>query len=233
MATYDDFWGRAGPGLLDFGIGMYNKRAAQKEAERRLAASRGPVYDQSTDAASKLLGEFGMLDADALAGDRFAAQEALLAGPQAKDEADLMRMLRAKGMLGVSNFNPGVEGITPDGTAMNPHMAAFYAARNADRSKRALGSLDEGQKFADGMVNRAGALQRVGGNAQQTGFQADNRIPSKSSANAEILKGVGGMLMKDPKIISDIFSFGKGLFSGIGGGWEDNWFGSDAGGNFW
>ena len=233
MATFDEFWGRAGPGLLDFGMGAYNKRAAQKEAERRLAASRGPVYNQSTDMASKLLGEVGMLDADALAGDRFAAQEALLAGPQAKDEADLMRMLYSKGMLGVSNFNPGVEGITPNGTAMNPHMAAFYAARNADRAKRATGALDEGQKFATGMVDRAGALQRIGGNAQDTGFRGDDRIPSKSAANAEILKGIGGMLLKDPKIISDIFSFGKGLFSGIGGGWEDSWFGSDPVGNFW
>jgi hypothetical protein len=218
MATYDDFWGRAGPGLLDFGMGAYNKRAAQKEAQRRLAASRGPVYDQSTDAASKLLGEFGMLDADALAGDRFAAQEGLLAGPQAKDEADLMRMLHAKGMLGVSNFNPGVEGITPDGTAMNPHMAAFYAARNADRSKRALGSLDEGQKFASGMVDRAGALQRVGGNAQETGFRADDRIPSKSAANAGMLKGAIDIFRQNPGILKDIWGGVSGLFGGGGYG---------------
>jgi hypothetical protein len=44
------------------------------------------------------------------------------------------------------------------------------------------------------MVDRAGALQRVGGNAQDTGFRADDRIPSKSAANAELLRNITGML---------------------------------------
>ena len=35
-----------------------------------------------------------------------------------------MRSLYAKGMLGVATYNPGVPGVTPNGTPMNPQLAA-------------------------------------------------------------------------------------------------------------
>lgn len=228
MATFDEFWGRMGPGLLDLGAGLYNRRNAQKEAASRLATAQGPLYQQAMSGAGATLGEAGTFNPDALAADRFAAQEALLKPVQDKDLADLQRMLYSRGMLGAANYNPGVEGITPSGTAMNPHLAAFYAARNADRAKRSQASLLEGQKYADTLVNRAGNLNTIAGNAQNTGIAAQRTQPSGATSTAEILKGVTGMLSKNPGVLRDIggaisslpglFKGGIDWLGGLGGG---------------
>ena len=222
MATLDEFWGRAGPGLLDLGAGLYNKNRAQKEAAQRLATAQGPLYGQAMGGAGATLDEAGTFNPDALAASRFAAQESMLKPVQDKQQADLMRILRAKGMLGVSNYNPGVEGVVPDGTAMNPHMAAFFAAQNADRAKRSQASLIEGQNYANNLVTRANTLQGVAGNTQQTGINAQNTQPSKATGNAEMLKAAVGMLSQNPAILKDAWNLGSGLFKSgfdwLGGG---------------
>jgi len=216
MATYDDFWGRAGPGLLDLGVGLYNKNAAQKAAAQRLATAQGPLYGQAMGGAGATLAEAGGFNPDALAADRFATQESMLKPVQDKQMADLQRMLYAKGMLGTANYNPGVEGITPSGTPMNPQIAAFLAAQNADRAKRSQSSLLEGQQYANNLVNRAGALQKVAAGTQGTGLAAQNTQPSKAAGNAELLKGVAGMFTKNPGMIKDIWNWGSGMFGGSG-----------------
>ncbi len=229
MATYQDFWGgtgdflkKAGPGMLDFGLGMYSKNAAQKEAAQRLAQAQGPIYQQATNAASGMLTSAGGFDPNAFAADRFKQQQALLDPVYAKQTSDLMSTLRGRGQLGIATYNPGVEGITPNGTAMNPQLAALFAAQNAQRSKDAYGSLDQGQQYLDKTLDRAGMLQRTAANAQDTGLQAARTQPSRAAANAELLKGGVGVL-KDAGVLKDIFSKAPGMISS-GVGWLKDWW---------
>jgi len=215
MATFDEFWDRSGPGMLGLGVGLYNRHQAEREARKRLAGAQGPLFQSAMTGAQGMLGQLGALNPDALAADRFNAQEALLAGPQAKDLADLQRTLYAKGMLGTANYNPGIEGIEP-GMLMNPHMAAFYAARNADRAKRAAGALDQGQRYADNLVTRASNLQGLAGNTQGTGLAAARTQSSRAYGNAKLLKGAMGILKDNPKILSRIGGMLGDVFGGVG-----------------
>src|SRR3990167_1044844 len=218
MATLDEFWGRAGPGLLDLGVGLYNKRAGQKEAQQRLQAAQGPLFQQAQAGAGGMLAQAGGFNPDELAASRFTAGEEMLAPVQAKQQADLIRMLRAKGMLGISNYSPGIEGFTPDGTAVQPHLAALYAAQAADRTKRAQASLGEGQAYADRLVGRAGDLQSIAGRQQQTGLQGQRTQPSRAASNAGLLKGAVDIFRQNPNILSDIGGLFKGGLDWLGGG---------------
>ena len=220
---YSQFWNKAGPGLLDFGLGLYSRNAAQKEAAQRLAQARGPVYDQATAGASGMLSAAGNFDPQSFAADRFKAQQALVAPVQQKQQEDLIRSLRAKGQLGISTYNPGVEGITPNGTPMNPQLAAFFAAQNAQRSKDAYGSLGEGQQYLNGILDRAGMLQRTAANAQSTGLEGVRTQPSRATSNAELIRGGLGVL-KDSGILKDVVGRVPGMISG-GIDWMKNLFG--------
>jgi hypothetical protein len=215
MATTDDFWGRmkgGAGGMFDLGAGLYGRSAGAKEASSRLRASQGPLYDTQMAGANQALNVAGGMDPRALGQERYDATQGLLAGSDAKNEADLMRMLQAKGMLGAATFNPGVEGITPNGTAMNPKLAAYYAAKNARDAKMAAGALDQGDAMLDRQINRAGALQGQAANTQRAGMVAQDSQPSKSAATMQLLKGIGGVA-KD-----------TGLF-GMGADWLKRTFG--------
>lgn len=219
MAMQDsDFWrrmGQAAPGLFDLGVGLYGRNAAEKEAAGRLGKAQGPLYGQAMNLASGQLAAGGNFDPRAAAAERFNAQRGLLAGPDAKAEADMMRMLHSKGMLGSANYNPGVEGIAP-GTLMNPHMAAFYAGRGARDARMAADSLDGGEAQLDRYLNRAGMLQRTASGTQSTGLEAQRTQPSRSASNMNLLKSAGGIL-KDTGMLKGIGDwFTNGGFSGQG-----------------
>ena len=217
MTTQDtradtDFWRRMGPGMFDLGTGLYSRNQASREAAGRLRTAQGPLYDANTAGAQRALAQAGSMDPRAAATERFNAQQGLLAGKDAADEDQLMRMLYSRGMLGAASFNPGVEGITPNGTAMNPHVAAFHAARNARNAKMAADSLDAGEAQLDRQINRAGTLQGNAARAQQAGIQADNRLPSRSAGNAEMLKNVGTIL-KDTGMLNVGMDWLRNAFS--------------------
>lgn len=215
MAYVDngDFWSKAGPGLLDLGVGMYSRNAAMREAEERLKRSRGPLYDANMGAAQGMLAQAGTFDPQAHAAERFAAQQALIKPVQDKAHTDLLRTLRAKGMLGAATHNPGLEGGTTDaGVAVNPHVAAFYAAQNAQRSKDAYSALDSGQAYLDKILNRSGMLQRSAGDAQRMGLEAMRTQPSRATATHQLLKGGLGVL-KDSGVLKDVFKPG-GMLGG-------------------
>ncbi len=223
MATYDDFWNRylpqVGPGLLDFGVGLYNKRQGQNEAASRLSAAQGPLYGQYMGAAGTTLGQAGGFDPQAFAADRFNAQQQLLNPVYDKQLGDLMSTLRARGQLGISTYNPGVPGITPNGTPMNPQLAAFFAAQNAQRSKDAYNSLGAGQDYLDNLVKRAGMLQGGANATQNTGIAAQSTQPSRAAGNAELLKGLTGVLKNSnavkqiPGMIGGGIDWLKGVFN--------------------
>lgn len=206
-----DFWRQLGPGLFDLGTGIYSRNQASREADTRLREARGPLYDANTAGAQRALAQAGSMDPRAAAQEQFAAQQGLLAGPDAASEDQLMRMLNSRGLLGVSSFNPGVEGITPNGTAMNPHVAAFQAARNARNAKMAADSLAAGEAQLDRQINRAGMLQGNAARAQQTGIQANGMRPSRAAGNSEMLRGIGGLL-KDTGLMKELPGlFGRGF----------------------
>lgn len=225
-ADYDSFWSKAGPGLLDFGLGMYSKNAGQQEAAKRLAAARGPLYDQAMSGASGMLTQAGNMDPTQFAADRFNANQALVKPVQDQQLDSFMRLLRAKGQLGMANYNPGVEGITPNGTLMNPQLAAFFAARNAATAKASNDSLQQGQSYLDNLVKRAGMLSGQAANVQTSGIQGDNRVPSRSAGNAEL---IGGALkaLGSSGVLKDGFKSASGM---IGSGLD--WLGN-AVGNWW
>lgn len=231
---YDLFWGRPGdgkdkpssPGMLDLGLGIYQNRQAANEAEQRLRDARGPVYDQAMAGASGMLSAAGGFDPKAHAAERFNAQQALLAPKNEADYNQLMRSLHAKGLLGVSSFEPAVYGdgaVAPTGgAAMNPHVAAFYAARNAQRSKDAYGALGEGEKYLDNILNRSGMLTRQAGNVQSTGLEGQNTQRSRAKELGEMMRGGLGILRESGALKDIPGMFGKGL-EFLGGAARNFW----------
>ena len=226
MATYDSFWNKAGPGLLDFGAGLYTKNAAQHEAADKLGAAQGPLYQQSANMSKGMLDAVGGFDPQAFATDRFNAKRSLMAPVEEKEFNDLYRKLYAKGQLGVANYNPGIEGITPDGTAMNPQLAAFFAAKNAQRAKDANASLGEGQAYIDSLLNRSGMLQKQASSVQSSGLEAQKTQPSRAAQTGELLRGVTGVL-KDAGVYKDVV---RGIPGALGSAGE--WLSKTAG-NMW
>lgn len=227
MAMMDqDFWRRAEkgvPGMFDLGAGLYGMNAGQKEGQQRLNAAQDPLYRQASTASGAALTAAGNMDPRAAAAERFNAQSGLLAGKDSADEASLMRMLHAKGMLGAASFNPGVEGVNPTGTPMNPQMAAFYAARGGRDARMAADSLDFGDNQVDRMLKRSGMLGDQAANRQRSGIAAQGMIPSRTAANVNLLKGVGDV-MKNTGVLKDVGGlFGKGYDWLTGGGFKTPW----------
>lgn len=223
MTTFDEFWNRIdkgalGEGLFNIGTGVYGRNAGNKEAAGKLRTAQGPLYDQNMALSGSVLSRAGGFDPKAAAKERFDTQRGLLAGTDAADEQGLMRMLQSKGLLGLSNFNPGVEGIDPSETAMNPHMAAFYAARNARDRKMSADSMELGEAQLDRQINRAGTLQRNAANTQNAGITAQMTQPSRSAQNMEILKNVGGVLKNSGLFKGGVDWLGDAIKRGFGGG---------------
>jgi len=186
---YSDFWGKLGPGLLNLGAGLYTSSLANKDAASKLTAAQGPVYNAATSGTAATLGDAGNFDPNAFAAQRFAQQQALVAPVQQKQVSDLTRQLYARGMLGAGVYNPGVEGYTPNGSVVNPQLAALYAAQAAQQSKDAYGALDQGQNYLNTLVSRANSLNSIAGNAQATGIRAQATQPSRATQIGEFLNG--------------------------------------------
>ena len=94
------FWEGLLPGMIQTGAGLYSEKLARDEAQKRLRASQGPLYQQMQGMAGKSLDIAGSMDPKALASERFRAQQDLLA-PQFKlDEQSLMRDLQKRGKIG-------------------------------------------------------------------------------------------------------------------------------------
>lgn len=237
MGSYDDFWGRmkqAGPGLIDLGLGIYGRGQANAEMGERRNRVEGGLFKQANDLAGQQLARGGSFDPRAAGQERFNAAQGMLAGVDAKDLADLMRSQYGKGTMGLSNYNPGVEGITPNGQAMNPALAAYYAGKGARDSKMAYDSLGQGEAQLDSILKRAGMLQGAAGNAQTTGMRGEALRPSRAMQNMELLKKGAGILGNE-KIFGQGGMFGKGidwLKDSFGGGGLD--LGFDLGfGDWW
>ena len=225
------FWEGLLPGMIQTGAGIYSEKLARDEAQKRLRAAQGPLYQQMQGMAGKSLGLAGSMDPKAMAAERFGAQQDLLA-PQFKlDEQSLMRDLQKRGMLGVASHAP-VPGTTQTpGVPVNPQLAALYAAQAGAKSRSAYESLGEGERYLDQLINRGGMLSR-GAMGQRAGdFAAQATVPPRPSITERVVR-TGGKLLSDPKNLQKVIGAAKslpGLF-GSAGNWISGLFGGSSSG---
>ena len=206
-------YGQAVHGLFSAGTGYLTAEQARREEEKRRLAAAGGFAGQMTGAAQTALSQAGTMDPNALAAQEFAKSQAIQQPGKDKELADLMRILRAKGMLGAGNYqgaavNP-MTGQTETfaqtpGQAVNPQMAAFFAARRGQESKEAAGALDRGQAYLDKLLGRS-REQATAGRAQE-GAQLARQAPAKSNFLGQLAPAAGGILQS------------SGLFGKIGEG---------------
>jgi hypothetical protein len=132
------------------------------------------LFDKYLQGSQQQMGLAGNFDPRALAQERLAAQQALLAPQRAKQEADLFRNLQAKGLLGTGTFSSGL----PGGEASNPYMAAIQGAKAQADAKLASESLTEGENYLDRLLKRSSGLfgnaQTISNAGAQTGAAAAN-----------------------------------------------------------
>lgn len=191
------FWDNIGPGLIQTGGNLYLQNRAAQEAEKRLRRAQGPLYDQQQAMAGQSLNLAQGMDPKALAAERFAAQQALVAPGNEAERQDLMRKLQAQGMLGAASYAPVAGTVATPGTAMNPQMAALLAAQEGAKAKAAYGSLGEGEQYLNDLINRGGALNRQALGAQASGQQALAQIPRKPTLSEMLVKGA----IKNPAVV--------------------------------
>jgi hypothetical protein len=208
---------------------LFEADAQRRADEKRLAAARGPVYQGAQTAAAGALGEASM-DPTAAAAQQYGQQAALIAPGREKQTADMMRMLRAKGLLGVGNYNPGVPG-APTGALQNPHLTSMFAGQASADAKMAADAMAAAEARRTGAAGRAGMFSSIGGQQQATGLAPYARGSGVSAAGKSMLPGmIGGLggILKDSGILSKLFSGGGG--TGLFGGGTYNTPGADWGG---
>ena len=207
------FWDTLGPGLLKVGGELFLQNRANKENDSLLRRAQGPLYDQMNAQAGKSLALADSMDPKAMAAERFNAQQGLLAPGQEADRLKLMRELQAKGLLGVASHQPVPGTVATPGVAMNPHMAALFAAQEGARARSAYDSLREGEGYLTDLLRRSGMLQGQAQNARATGLATTPRRPSTAG-----ILGRGAMdALKDKQTRDAIFGYAKqvpGMISG-------------------
>lgn len=216
------FWETMGPGLFETGLGLYTGKLEKDRAEKQLRRAQGPVFDQSQRLAGQTLSRAEGMDPKTMAAERFAAQQELLAPGNELAKQKLMRELQARGMLGAASFAPVPGTVAQPGVAMNPQLAALFAAQEGAKAKSAFDSLAEGEQQLDRLVNRGGALSRSAEASRAAGAApaVQNLMKSRPSIQETLLRGFGGA-MKDKGTRDVIFGGLKkipGLFSGMFGG---------------
>ena len=207
-----------GPGLLNFGTQYLGERQAGREQRGMLRDVRGPLYDQQTDLARQALTQAGSMDPRAMAAERFAAQQQLLAPGEEAQRQALMRQLQSQGLLGLSSHAavPGV--VTTPGQAVNPYLASLLAAQQTQRARSAFESLGEGEQQINRLIDRSSRLQAPGAQATQAALQA-KLIAPKPSLTSLLLKTGSGILQdkQTQRGIWDLLKKGGGMLSGLFG----------------
>lgn len=219
------FWESMGPGLLGLGADIYGEQREARKTRQLLDQARGPLYGKTQALAGRSLDLAQNMDPKAMAAERFAAQQSLVAPGEEAQRQDLMRQLQAQGLLGVASHGavPGV--VTTPGQPVNPYFASLLAAQQTARQKSAYESLNEGERYLDQLINRAGTVQGQAQGAQQSGINAvrANLMQNRPKPIDTLLK-VGTKILKDPAARSQIPGLVRqvpGMLQGAG-----NWLSS-------
>jgi len=240
MATKEpSFWDSIGPGLIQTGGNIFLDRAAAKRKEDLLRRAQGPLYDQQQAQAGQALTAAGNLDPNAMAAQRFKQQQELVAPGNEAEKLALFRQLQAKGMLDSASFAPVAGTASTPGVAMNPQMAALFAAQAGAKNQAAYQSMGEGQQYLNDTLQRAGMLQNQANSNRASGINAMTAAQiNKPTLTEQLLKG-GMNILKDPrardtlmssiKNIPDLLKGGASAVSGMFGSGGTGWLGG--GGN--
>jgi hypothetical protein len=218
-----DQGGTAG-GMFDTVLGIYGARQGAKGNAEMLRRAQGPLYQQSMDASGRALSNAGSMDPKAAAAERFAAQQALLAGGDQASENELFRRLDKMGMLGASTYEGAgtdpVSGTKQSWGAgagpVNPQMAAFYAARNQRNSQAAYDALNQGEAQIDRQLGRSSNLAQQAGALQNQGLQAQRTQVNPGAKKFNVVKGAAS-IAKDLGLGSSIGGMFKGAADWLGG----------------
>lgn len=209
MATeFEKFW--ATPGMMGdvarFGLGAYGAFGGSKEANARVNAAQGPLYQQAMGTSQGMLARANM-DPTAAAQQRLNAELGLLREEDAASEAQFMRNLQKRGQLGVSTYDT-------EGKAIDPKMYAFLKAREQRNARMASDSLDKGEAAITANVNRANTAQGIAANTQQAGMLGANARPSNVNRNVKFLQSGLDFAKKNPGMISGSMDWLKKLTGG-------------------
>ena len=227
MPTSSSFWDSIGPGLVNTGLGVLRKRYDKKDQDERQRRAQGPLYDQQIGLAGTALNRAASLDPQAVAQERFNAQQALLAEGDRGAEEALMRRLVAQGQSGIASYGGQAGAQQTPGQPINPQLAALYAAREARNAQSAFDSLNEGEAQIDRQVQRANTLS---GQAENTRATRLPTTPSRPSTTSQILSGAAKLLQQPNAIpglfsaVGDIWGSLKGAFGGNNWLNDDQWF---------
>src|SRR3990167_843483 len=229
------FWDQFGPGLLEQAGSLYGQRRQASEREKLLRLAQGPLYDQQQQMAGQSLALARGTDPKAMAAERFAEQQKLLAPGNEADMNNLMQMLQSKGLLGLSSYS-AVPGTQQQGASVNPYVASLLAAQQGAKSKSAFDSLKEGEQYLDQLVRRGGALSgqaQQGQVAQQYALQQAQVRGRKPNITDTLLKGGMKLLSNKPaqdaiwaqlKKLPGLFVFGGGGGGDYFGPTDENFY---------
>lgn len=218
MASFWEELKPFGPGLLEQAGTLYGQSREAQAREKLLRRAQGPLYDTQQQMAGQSLGLARGTDPKAMAAERFASQQALVAPGNERDMQRLMAELQRKGMLGLSSFAPVPGTVATPGQGMNPHVAALLAAQQGAKERSAFDSLREGEQYLDQLVRRGGALQGQAQGARSAGQLAMERgqiAGRKPNITDQLLRG-GMKLLGNKQAQDSIWSLLKkvpGMFS--------------------
>ena len=201
MADSNDFWSsfsQWGPGLVQAGAGWYQNKEAQDEAKRRAGAINNDPNVAGLNAAQQAeLGMVGNVDPAQL----FAQQQGLMQPVKDKGQADLMRDLYKKGMLGLAtdtqaaSGTPGNTGPTwqnAPGTRSNPIAAAYFAAQAGADQRAAYDAIKNASDLRTAGISRVASLGGARSNAMQNAAAAQ---PARTQSGfSGMLSGITGLL---------------------------------------
>src|SRR5688572_25188996 len=105
MSTWDRFWANPNtlPGMLELGAGAYGAFGGRNEANKKVDAAQGPLYQAATAQAQGMLSR--STDPSVQAKQRFNSELGLLRDEDAASEAALMRNLQKRGMIDVATYD--------------------------------------------------------------------------------------------------------------------------------
>ena len=213
-------------GAAQTGFGMIGVNQAQKGQQTMLRELQGPNYGGFQSGAAGMLSQAANTNPQALAAQEYAKQQAVVAPSREKNMSDLLSMLRAKGMLGIANYQgasqgdsavaglPGQTGQswqTTPGQAVNPFLASLLAANAGQDTAMAANALKTGQDVLSANVERATKLSGAANSAAQTGANVQpfgSPAKAKAAGRTSLLGNVSGMF-------GGAGGAGKGIFDAL------------------
>ena len=225
------FWDTAGQAALQFGVDYAGQQLTKKDDKKRLQATQGPLYDQQIGLAGNIYATTPQTG-QAQAQETYQDYLGLTDQERQAQVQDLQRKLYAKGQFGIGSYG-AVAGTKPTpGVAMNPQLAALYAAQEGKKNEAAFAARQSAESDIDRRLNRANNLNASAQNTMVARSAPNvNRIvaPNRPSIGSQIASA-GIDLLKQPGTWDFLKSGVQGLFSDYQGVSAPWWSGDPTGG---